>query len=79
MNRLAINYMFKILAIAVIVNFLIVPSSWAYLDPGTGSLLLQGIIAVLASISVSITLGWRHIKSVLISLRSRLRKRGGAE
>ncbi len=33
----------------------------AYLDPGTGSIVLQGIIAALSTVLVSIALGWRYI------------------
>ena len=39
----------------------------AYLDPGTGSLFLQGVIAMFATVSVSISLCWQHIKKTVRS------------
>ena len=37
--------------------------SYAYLDPGTGSLLLQGLIAGLAAAGAAITVYWNKLKS----------------
>ena len=56
---------YKILA-AIVVTCLYTTyaaPAWAYLDPGTGSIVLQGIIAAIATVSVSISLYWRRIKS----------------
>jgi hypothetical protein len=39
-------------------------SAFAYLDPGTGSILLQGLIAGLAAIAVSGRLFWARIKGI---------------
>lgn len=47
----------------------------AYLDPGTGSILLQGIIAALSTVVVSISLGWRYIKNAITSILHRFSKR----
>ena len=38
--------------------------SYAYFDPGTGTLLLQGLIAVLAAGGAAITLYWNKLKSL---------------
>ena len=35
----------------------------AYLDPGTGSLILQAIVAALAGVVVAITAYWQKVKS----------------
>lgn len=64
-----------ILLAALGVFLLSASPAWAYLDPGTGSLLLQGIIAALAALSVSISMGWRHIKTIFARMCSRLGKR----
>ena len=34
----------------------------AYLDPGTGSILLQGLIAGITAAATAVTLYWRKIK-----------------
>jgi hypothetical protein len=47
--------------------FLLMPA-WpaaAYLDPGTGSLILQSIIGALAGAMVAVHVYWRRIKSFL--------------
>ena len=44
--------------------FAYVPDAFAYLDPGTGSILLQGLIAGLAGGLMAIRLYWRKLKEV---------------
>lgn len=36
--------------------------AYAYLDPGTGSALIQGLIAVVAGVGVTLKLYWHRIK-----------------
>jgi hypothetical protein len=38
-------------------------SAFAYLDPGTGSMMLQGLIALIASIAGAASFYWARIKS----------------
>lgn len=38
--------------------------AYAYLDPGTGSIILQGIIAGIASVSFAVKLYWHKLKSL---------------
>ncbi|MCY4426149.1 MAG: hypothetical protein OXC05_03845 [Halieaceae bacterium] len=40
-------------------------SAHAYLDPGTGSLLLQGLLAAIASVSYALKLHWQRVKAYL--------------
>ena len=39
-------------------------SSYAYLDPGTGSIILQAIIAALAAATTVVTGFWKKIKTI---------------
>lgn len=39
--------------------------AWAYLDPGTGSMLLQVILGGIAAVGVAIKLGWHRIRAAL--------------
>ena len=39
--------------------------AYAYLDPGTGSLILQALFGILAAIGAYITLDWRKLKNLL--------------
>ena len=38
-------------------------NAFAYLDPGTGSIILQAIIGFLAAIGATVTLYWQRLKS----------------
>ncbi len=35
--------------------------TWAYIDPGTGSILIQGLIAAFAAVGVTLKLYWHRI------------------
>ena len=37
--------------------------AYAYLDPGTGSMLIQGLLAAIAAASVTIGIFWRRLRS----------------
>ena len=45
----------------------------AYLDPGTGSILLQGLLAAVAAVAATAGLYWRRIKGALSALFNRER------
>ena len=48
---------------ALCVSLLSANLAYAYLDPGTGSMLVQALLAVVAAITVSIGIYWRRLKS----------------
>jgi len=52
---------------SLFVLFLILCSqpAWAYLDPGTGSMLLQVILGGIAAIGVALKLFWHKIRVAL--------------
>ena len=37
---------------------------YAYLDPGTGSMVVQAVLAAVAAVGVSIGIFWRRVKSI---------------
>lgn len=55
----------KLLATNFISLFVIVSSAHAYLDPGTGSIILQGLIAALAAGAVFIKMYWYKLLNLL--------------
>ena len=55
----------KLLAVNFIYLFLTVSSAHAYLDPGTGSIILQGIIAALAAGAVFVKIYWYKLLTLL--------------
>ena len=55
----------KLFVYATALWFLVVLADpvYAYLDPGTGSMMIQAVLAVVAAVSVSIGIFWRRIRS----------------
>ena len=51
------------LLIAFIILALWATPAYAYLDPGTGSILLQGLLAGIATLITTLSLYWRRIKA----------------
>ncbi len=56
--------------LAILLLVLVAEPAFAYLDPGTGSMLLQVILGGVAAVGVAIKLFWYKIR-VAIGLRKR--------
>jgi hypothetical protein len=54
----------RIVALALVVQLVLVTDASAYLDPGTGSFIFQTIIALLVGASFAIKTYWQRIKSL---------------
>ena len=52
----------KIFMMSICTMAVLTESAWAYLDPGTGSLILQSLIAGIAGAMVVIRLYWEKLK-----------------
>jgi len=50
---------------AMAVVLLVVEPAYAYIDPGSGSMMLQLLLGGLAGLGVAIRLYWRRIRSLL--------------
>ncbi len=61
----------KILFVSFISLFFTISSAHAYLDPGTGSIILQGLIGALAAIAVALKLYW-HKFLILLRIRKKI-------
>ncbi len=54
----------RLLVKTTVISGLMLPvSSHAYIDPGTGSLILQGLIAAIAGIAVTAGVYWDRLKA----------------
>ena len=56
--------MLRIFILSLLLVVIISKSSYAYLDPGTGSMILQGLAAIIIGVSIF----WRKILNVIRSL-----------
>lgn len=63
------NATYNLLVILVLFAMLTAPA-FAYIDPGSGSMILQGIFAAVAAIAVTAKLWW-HRLLVLLRIRKR--------
>jgi len=60
------------LQLSVAMGFLFVSApAWAYLDPGTGSLIVQGLIAAVVGALVTVKLYWHKLKNFFSSRRGK--------
>jgi O-antigen/teichoic acid export membrane protein len=60
--------MIKLIILNIITIFLIVTNAYAYLDPGTGSFILQAIIGFLAALSAGFLYYWTKVKNFFLKL-----------
>ena len=54
-----------------IIQIIFTERAYAYIDPGTGSMLIQGLLALIAMISVSLGIFWRRIRSFFTRILGR--------
>jgi len=47
----------------VLLSLVFVEPAQAYIDPGTGSMLVQGMLAVIAALSVTVGVFWKRLRS----------------
>ena len=63
MKKILIYLIFNTITI-----FLVVTNAYAYLDPGSGSFILQAIIGFLAALSASFLYYWAKVKNFFLKL-----------
>jgi len=66
----------KILIITsgVLYSFFVANIAYAYLDPGTGSIILQAIIGFLAASATAISIYWHKFKSLIFKILGKKKK-----
>ena len=62
----------KIALISTVVYFFSMTGSYAYIDPGTGSIILQAILAFIASVFAVASFYWNKIK---LFIKSKFKKK----
>lgn len=63
--------------VAILLLFASSAPAYAYLDPGTGSLVLQGIIAAIAAGLGAVSIFWSRLRSMMSRIFGRSRDRAG--
>tara|TARA_B100000780_G_C20892217_1_gene355061 strand:- start:444 stop:656 length:213 start_codon:yes stop_codon:yes gene_type:complete len=63
--------MFKILKIFIIIYFSFLSNAHAYIDPGSGSILLQALIGGLAAAGASLAVYWAKLKNFILKFKKK--------
>ncbi len=50
------------IVVVIALNFVFSTNAYAYIDPGSGSIILQAIIAAFAGAGTAITIYWKKVK-----------------
>ena len=58
------TFIFIILTAIIGIISLTAQHAFAYLDPASGSMILQGILAGIAAVGVSVSIFWRRLKLI---------------
>jgi hypothetical protein len=61
----------KILLATLLVCFVFPASAMAYIDPGSGSLLYQFLIAAFLGFAITVRIYWGKVKTILVRLISK--------
>ena len=54
----------KIVFITLLINFFFINNAFAYLDPGTGSIILQAILGAIAAAASYCAFYWNKVKNL---------------
>ena len=65
-----INF-FKIIILGLTTNVFFISSSFAYIDPGTGTIIIQAIIGLIATISTTLYIYFKKIKLFFKNLKKK--------
>ena len=63
--------MFKTFACVIILYFYFFSNAKAYIDPGSGSILLQALIGGIAAAGATLAIYWNKIKNFIFKLKKK--------
>jgi hypothetical protein len=65
-KELLLNVVFPIVVLFLLSSELFVSDAYAYLDPGSGSVIIQAIIGALVGVGITLKVYWMKIKYKLL-------------
>ena len=54
-----------------LISSLFIPEAYAYIDPGTGSLVLQVIVGALVGVGITLKIYWYQFKENILRIRKK--------
>ena len=67
-KRFAKNSKLPIIIVLFLIAGILIPNAYAYLDPGSGSIIFQAIIGALVGVGIAIKIYWEKLKFKLSNL-----------
>ena len=64
----------KIVFIILLINFFFINNAFAYLDPGTGSIILQAILGAIAAAACYCAFYWNKVKNLFKKIFKKKKK-----
>jgi hypothetical protein len=61
-GRKSMANLHRVVPASAILSMMLVENAWAYLDPGTGWMILQGFVAALAAAGVAVGTYWSKVR-----------------
>ncbi|MDH3735658.1 MAG: hypothetical protein OEQ94_01385 [Nitrosopumilus sp.] len=69
MVKISSRIKIQIAAISLLLPAFIISDAYAYLDPGSGSIVIQSIIGALVGVGIAIKVYWEKVKMKFYSIR----------
>ncbi len=54
----------KLFSTILFINFFFINNAYAYIDPGSGSIILQALLGALAAAGATVSIYWNKIKNL---------------
>ena len=64
----------KLLILLLTIYFSFITKSYAYLDPGTGSIILQAILGFIAAAITTLSFYWNKVKTLFSKIFKEIKK-----
>jgi len=65
----------KLIILVVSINIIFINNALAYIDPGSGSIILQALLGVLAAVGTSVSIYWNKIKNFIKMIKIKIQNK----
>ena len=65
----------KLIILVISINIIFINNALAYIDPGSGSIILQALLGVLAAVGASVSIYWNKIKNFIKMIKIKIQNK----